>query len=116
MTIDNAVKDIQDIYDLVVKFNEDIQDVPMSKIPELGIALKNVFDDNDINKLKPLAKSFVQAIKGFTFGALLVKEGDNRLCVDCGKAFAFHKECDYHTAFGKDAPVDCLKFIEPTKI
>ena len=113
MTVNDAVKDIQDIYDLIIKFNNDITDIDMSKIPEFETALKNVFDDNSINKMKINLKPMIIALKAFTIDTILVKNEDQKICQSCGKGFFLHKECDYHNEYA-NTPVDCSEFIPPS--
>ena len=65
MTKEEAVKDIQDMYDAIESFNRHIQDVSMSDIPDLKKELYAVADSNDITKLGPRLKNVFEALERF---------------------------------------------------
>ena len=60
MTSEKAIKNIQDIYDLVQDFNQNIQDVDVTKSLELENELLEIFNTNEITKNKPAIKSFIK--------------------------------------------------------
>jgi len=46
-----------------------------------------------------------------SFDAIIINEGDDRLCAYCNRGFFLHRECDYHTRFS-NTPVRCPIFLE----
>jgi len=52
MSYDKALKNMQDIYDLVIDFNKNIQDVEMTKVLELEKEFVNIFLENEIEKYR----------------------------------------------------------------
>lgn len=50
MTFDKAIKNLQDIYDLIIDFNTNIQDVDMTKVLELEKEFVNLFHENQVEK------------------------------------------------------------------
>ena len=63
MTIEEAVEDIQKIYDAIQSFNKHIQDIDMSRMLEVKQALDNTFAENEIIELQPLMKSVLEFLE-----------------------------------------------------